>query len=80
MHEDISLGELARTCTRIETALDEMRSEAKADRHALAGRLDAHGITLALHDEQLKGVKAWKTWAGGVIGAALVGALEWLRK
>lgn len=78
--EQITIGELHRTCERIETSLGEMRAEAKADRHALAGRIDAHGVQLAIHDEQLKGVKAWKTWAGGVIGATLVGALDWLRK
>lgn len=79
---ELSIGELQRTCERIEAALQEMRHEARTDRHALAGRIDAHGLTLAVHTEQIKGViesqSGARNWIAGVVSGALVAGFAWL--
>lgn len=79
-NNDLSLGELHRTCNRIKAELEEMRKEMKEDRHDLRDRLDMHGVQLALHEQQLQGVKTWKAWGGGVAGGAVLWALDWFRR
>lgn len=78
--DEVTTGELQRSLNRVIEAIAEMRIEMKADRHALAGRIDTHGITLAIHEEQLKGIRAWKAWAAGVGGGTLIAIVEWVSK
>lgn len=73
--DTISIGELHRTCGRIEASLDEIRQEMKADRHALAGRIDAHGMQLAILQDRSGREKGTASKWGGAIGAAMGGLL-----
>lgn len=81
-NEQPSIWELARTCGRIEQSLVEMRSEAKADRHVLANRIEAHGLQLAVHEQKITDVQekqsGAKNWIAGVVSGGLVAALAGL--
>ena len=80
--DTVSIGELSRTCERIESTLDAMREDAKRDRHAIHGRIDAHGIAIAVHAEQIKAVteahSGARNWIAGLVSGGLVAGFAWL--
>lgn len=72
---DVTLYEVYRLCLDIKADQANAKVEAKQDRHDLHGRIDTHAITLAVHEEQLKAVKASRQWIAGVVSGAVVAAL-----
>lgn len=80
--EQITTGELMRTCQRIQETLTTMQQEAKSDRHELRNGLHALGLTVGVHDEQIKAIaekqSSTKQWIGGVVSGGLVSGLALL--